>query len=77
MPKYLVTYQETYSRTVIVEAETEDEARTKVEAAFNSELELTAENYLEDSACIDLIEPACGDDEHFFDNLDKLLRAER
>ena len=48
--KYTVTYTETLSRTVIVEADSEKEAKEKVlDAVNNEDIILTADDYAMDS----------------------------
>lgn len=64
MAKYLVTYQETLSRTVLVEAEDAHDAEQKVlDAVENETLVLYADDYLMESGTIESVEESCGVDE--------------
>ena len=75
MAKFLVTYSETLSRTLLVEAESAQEAADRVEKAFDAgDLELTAEDYVSDSAEIETQTVGEGE-EGWYDRLDKLLAA--
>ena len=70
--KYLVTYQETLSRTLIVEADSFDEAEDKMMKAVEcGDFELTMEDYLCDSGCIAYVDGACQDDEGWYRSLDE------
>ena len=72
MAKYVVTYQETLARTLIVEGNSYDEAMDKLMNAFEcGDVELTMEDYVCDSGCIMYIMPATDVDERWYRNLDE------
>ena len=72
--KYLVTYEETLAKTLIVEADSIADAEDKMMNAFeNGDIELTAEDYIDGSSCISFIDVANDKDDSFFDNINDLI----
>lgn len=72
MAKYVVTYQETLARTLIVEGNSYDDAMDKLmNAVERGDVELTMEDYQHDSGCILDITPATDVDERWYRNLDE------
>lgn len=54
--KYTVQITELLSRNILIDAETEQEAKQKVvDAYYNSEIVLTADDYVDDSVQIAII----------------------
>lgn len=72
--KYLVTYEETLAKTLIVEADSIADAEDKMLSAFEcGDIELTAEDYIDGSSCISFIDVASDKDDSFFDNINDLI----
>ena len=73
MANYLVTYSETLSKTLLVEAESAEAAAARVEDAFDAGgLKLRDVDYVGDSATIET-ECANEGDQGWYDDLDELL----
>lgn len=72
--KYVVTYEETLARTLIVEADSYADAQDKMMTAVETGvIELTADDYVDSSGCVPYIDKASENDEEFFVNLDSLM----
>ena len=72
MAKYVVTYQETLARTLIVEADSYDEAEEKMMNAVEcGDVELTMEDYLCDSGYVVDVSPATAGDQTWYRHLDE------
>jgi hypothetical protein len=70
--KYVVTYEETLARTLIVEADSYADAQDKMMIAVETGvIELTADDYVD--GCVPYIDKASENDEEFFVNLDSLM----
>ena len=72
--KYLVTYEETLARTLIVEADSIADAEDKMMNAFEcGDIELTAQDYLQGSSCISFIDEAHEDDYDWYGLLNEFV----
>lgn len=74
MTKYVVTYQETLARTLIVEADSYDEAANKMlDAVERGYIWLTMDDYVFDSGDVVDIHPATAGDQHWYHILAELI----
>ena len=74
MTKYLVTYQETFARTVIIDAASESEATEKMLDAVDAGcIELTTEDYVCESGEVVSVEPAPYGYRHMFPHLEDYM----
>lgn len=68
--KYLVTYSVTLSRIYVVEADSEQEACSKVyDAVENGNIKLTMEDFVPESEDATIYESYCDGDEDYFTEL--------
>lgn len=68
---YCVTYEETLARTVLVEADSYDDANDKVISAVEvGRIELNADDYVMGSGCVTIIDKASSFDLDVFDKID-------
>lgn len=68
--KYLVTYSETLAHIYVVEANSEQEACSKIyDAAENGDIKLTRKDYVPESEDATIYEQYCDGDEGYFTEL--------